>query len=210
MKIISTVVWVPSPCTGWFYYTGGWNVLCSISKGAAQARHKSVSKCLEPHILGMQARGIPTWSVFRQRGDYGLERKGVQKFQLGAEKEHSSSRRGESLILYLYSLIKQGDFSLLSVIWQYLLEVNISGWFPEMVLETGLLISRQFKRSRFWSHLQRVCPGVLLWTAMDLCSAMQNGVNSYLNVLFELQKKEGCTEWFISVYVASLTIKMHS
>lgn len=79
-----------------------------------------------------------------------------------------------------------------------------------MVLETGLLISTQFRRSRFWSHLQRVCPGVLLWTAMDLCSAMQNGVNSYLNVLFELQKKEGCTEWFISVYATSLTIKMHS
>ena len=60
VKIIFATVGVPPPCPGWLYYTGGWNVLCSISKGATQALHKSVSKYLEPHILGMQARGIPT------------------------------------------------------------------------------------------------------------------------------------------------------
>lgn len=93
VKVISTAVWVLPPCTGWFFYAGGWNVLCSISKGATQARRKSVSKYLEPHILGMQVRGIPTWSVFRQRSNYGMERKGVQKLQLEPGTEHGSSGR---------------------------------------------------------------------------------------------------------------------
>lgn len=115
LKIISAAVWVIPPCTSWFYYTGGWNVLCSISKEATQAQHKSVSKYLEPHILGMQARGIPKWSMFRQRGDYGREREEECKnfsWNRGSSTVAEGGGRFDTLFM---QPPKWGDFNLLNM-----------------------------------------------------------------------------------------------
>lgn len=39
-----------------------------------------------------------------------------------------------------------GDFNLLNMIKRYLLEENITDWFPKRILETGLLISMQSRQ----------------------------------------------------------------
>lgn len=90
-------------------------MLCSISKEATQAQHKSVSKYLEPHILGMQGRGIPKRSMFRQRGDYGMEReKECKNFIWNRGRSTVAEGGGRSDTLFMQPH-KWGDFNLLNM-----------------------------------------------------------------------------------------------